>query len=426
MSLSSSPLQRTIDRALAQTPPGRGVWVALSGGLDSALLLTLAADACRRYPRPLRALHVHHGLQAAGDDFERHCRRLCARLGVPLYVERAAVDVSAGRGLEGEARVARYAAFARRVGAGETLWLAQHRDDQAETFLLAALRGAGPRGLGAMPAVRNLEGRCLVRPLLDVSRAALKAESSRLRLCWVEDPSNADTRLDRNFLRHRALPLLAERWPVAGASLARSARLAGEADGLLEEFAAEDLARLSGDPGRLPVAALSRLSPPRRRLLIRHCLGRQGVPSPPAARLATLLEQLEARRDAEVRVSWEGGEARVWRGALYLLAPVASLPAEWRAEWDGRASIPTPLGMLVSELVREDGRPAALVLAPRLGGERLRLEGRGNRDIKRLCQEWALPPWERAGLLVAWHGERVVAVGRPSGWLACAEGWRPD
>ncbi|QTF92356.1 ATP-binding protein, partial [Halomonas sp. BM-2019] len=131
-------LQSAIDRALAQTPPGRCVWVALSGGLDSSLLLALAAEACRRHPRPLHALHVHHGLQAAADGFERHCRRLCSRLGVPLFVERVAVDLTAGQGLEGAARETRYAAFARRVAPGETLWLAQHRDDQAETFLLAA------------------------------------------------------------------------------------------------------------------------------------------------------------------------------------------------------------------------------------------------------------------------------------------------
>ncbi|PSJ22948.1 tRNA lysidine(34) synthetase TilS [Halomonas sp. ND22Bw] len=424
MSLAPSSLQATIDSALAQTPPGCGVWVALSGGLDSALLLTLAAEACRRHPRPLRALHVHHGLQAAGDDFERHCRWLCSRLGVPLFVERAAVDAKAGLGLEGEARAARHAAFARRVGAGETLWLAQHRDDQAETFLLAALRGAGPRGLAAMPAVHDLAGRRRVRPLLDVSRAALEAEARRLNLAWVEDPSNADTALDRNFLRHRALPLLAERWPHAAAGLARSAAHAGEADGLLEEFAAEDLARLGGEPSCLPLDALLARSAPRRRLLIRHCLERRGLPRPPSARLATLLDQLEARRDAEVRVAWVGAEARVWRGRLYLLAPAVPLPAGWRVDWNGRAPLVTPLGPLECGLCRQDGRPATLTLAPRVGGERLRLAGRGRRDLKRLLQEWGLPPWERTGLIVAWHGDDAVAVGRPSGWLACAEGWR--
>ena len=247
-------LQALIDDALAETPPGRCVWVALSGGLDSALLLTLAAEACRRHPRPLRALHVHHGLQAAADDFEVHCRRLCSRLGVPLFVERVAVDLAAGQGLEGVAREARYAAFARRVAPGETLWLAQHRDDQAETFLLAALRGSGVRGLAGMPPVRAWRGRALARPLLAASRVSLEAEAVRRGLSWVEDPSNADEGLDRNLLRHTVLPALTARWPRASAALARSAALAGEAEGLLGELAELDLARLGGDPARLPPA----------------------------------------------------------------------------------------------------------------------------------------------------------------------------
>lgn len=182
-------LQSAIDRALAQTPPGCCVWVALSGGLDSALLLTLAADACRRHPRPLHALHVHHGLQDAADEFERHCRRLASRLGVPLFVERVEVDLAAGKGVEGAARQARYGAFARRVAPGETLWLAQHRDDQAETFLLAALRGSGPRGLAGMPPIRGWQGRALSRPLLGASRAELELEARRQELAWWRTPA---------------------------------------------------------------------------------------------------------------------------------------------------------------------------------------------------------------------------------------------
>ncbi|RTR03420.1 tRNA lysidine(34) synthetase TilS [Halomonas nitroreducens] len=422
-----SSLQALIDDALARTPPGCCVWVALSGGLDSCLLLTLAADACRRHPRPLRALHVHHGLQVAADAFERHCRWLASRLGVPLDVVHVSVDPAAGRGLEGEARAARYAAFARRVREGETLWLAQHRDDQAETFLLAALRGAGPRGLAAMPEARRLEpgrdGARLSRPLLGVSRSTLEVEAGRRGLAWVEDPSNAEEGPDRNFLRHRVLPLLAGRWPRAGEGLARSAALAGEAEGLLEELAAEDLARLGGDPGRLPVADLLALSAPRRRLLVRHCLERLGLPRPPARRLAALLDQLAASRDAAVRVAWPGAEARVWRARLHLMAPPCPLAPAWRADWDGQAPLATPLGRLGVRLVSRAGGPVSLRLTPRRGGERLRLAGRGRRDLKRLLQEWGVPPWERDRLLVAWHGDRVVAVGRPDGWLACAEGW---
>jgi tRNA(Ile)-lysidine synthase len=425
-------LQSSIDRALAETPPGRCVWVALSGGLDSALLLTLAAEACRRHPRPLRALHVHHGLQAAADDFERHCRRLCSHLGVPLFVERVAVDLAAGQGLEGAAREARYAAFARRVAPGETLWLAQHRDDQAETFLLAALRGSGVRGLAGMPPLRAWRGRAVARPLLEVPRASLEAEAARRGLAWVEDPSNADEALDRNFLRGTLLPQLEGRWPHAGAALARSAALAGEADALLGELAELDLARLGGDPACLAAGELGALSPPRQRLLLRHACQRLGLPTPPASRLETLLAQLGARSDAEARVAWPGAEARLWRGVLHLMAPLPALPASWQGAWGGDVPLSTPLGECDVRLWPEAARVGGgLRLSPRRGGERLRLAGRGSRDLKRLLQERAVPPWERQRLLVVWHldrggAETVVALLDPVGerWLAVAAGWR--
>ena len=418
-------LQATIDRALAETPPGRAVWVALSGGLDSSLLLTLAADACRRYPRPLYALHVHHGLQPAADDFECHCRQLCAQLGVPLCVERVSVALDAGRGLEGAAREARYAAFARCVGEGETLWLAQHRDDQAETFLLAGLRGSGVRGLAGMPASRDWQGRDLQRPLLGVSRADLEEAAGQLALDWVEDPSNVDIGLDRNRLRQTLMPLLEARWPQAMASLARSAQLAGEADSLLEELASLDLAALGGVAEQLPITPLVALSAPRQRLLIRHCCQRLGLPTPPAARLATLLEQLASRDDAEVCVAWSGAEARCWRGRLYLLGPAPVLPDGWRVEWDGRQPLDTPLGQLASVLEPEGGEPVTLRVSARQGGERLQQPQRGSRDLKRLLQEAGVPPWRRQRLLVVWCGEQVVAVLDETGRAAvpCAPGW---
>ncbi|WP_300271038.1 tRNA lysidine(34) synthetase TilS [Halomonas sp.] len=419
------PLQSLIDDALAQTPPGRRVWVALSGGLDSCLLLTLAAAAARRHPRPLRALHVHHGLQEAADGFERHCRALCERLGVGLDVERVRVDAASGQGLEGAAREARYAAFARRVGEGETLWLAQHRDDQAETFLLAALRGSGPRGLGAMPPRRLWRGRRLERPLLDRSRAELAAAARCLGVAWVEDPTNAAPDPDRNYLRHAVLPRLGERWPHAAASLARSATLAAEADGLLAELAELDLARLGGDPARLPLAGLAELSPARRRLLVRHACAVLGLPSPPARGLESLLAQQAARPDAVPRVAWPGAEGRRWRGHLYLMAPPPALPSAWACDWDGRTPLATPLGRCAVALGGAAAGEAPLRVVPRRGGERLRLAGRGGRDLRRLLQELAVPPWVRERLVVVWAGEAPVAVLDPLAgrWLLLAEGW---
>lgn len=421
-------MQRLIDDALAETPPGRCVWVALSGGLDSSLLLTLAARAAHRHPRPLYALHVDHGLQAASADFVWHCRRLCDRLGVPLFIERVSVDVTAGRGLEGAAREARYGAFAARLSQEDTLWLAQHRRDQAETWLLAALRGSGVRGLAAMPRARSWAGSRIARPLRDLSRARLEKAAEALGVAWVEDPSNADEMLDRNFLRQRVLPLLESRWPRAEASIAHSATLAGEADDLLAELAELDLAACGGAPGRLALPALKALRAPRRRLLIRYACQRLGLPTPPTARLSALDEQLAARRDAQVQVTWPGAEARCWRESLYLQRPLADLPAGWWVDWDGLAVLETPLGGLAVRLGRRPagapsgGERAHYRVQPRQGGEVLRLAGRGRRDLKRLLQEAGLPPWRRQALLVVWDGDVVAAVLDPlrADVVACA------
>lgn len=418
-------LQALIDSALADTPPGRAVFVAISGGLDSCLLLTLAARACRRDYRPLHALHVNHGLQDAAEQFEAHCRSLCAELGVPLCVEAVDVPLDGGQGLEAAAREARYAAFLRRVGEGETLWLAQHRDDQSETFLLAALRGSGARGLAGMPVHREWQKRRLQRPLLAVSRAKLERQAQHIGLAWVEDPSNVDRRLDRNFLRHAVLPLLETRWPGSGESLARTATLAGEADDLLQELAEQDLARLGGDASRLAVEEIMVLSAPRQRLLIRHGCDRLGLQRPPARRLESLLAQLSARSDAGVRIAWESVEARVWSRQLWLLAPAMELPADWRVEWDGVSPLETPLGLARVGLRGPGHGPWRLEAVSRQGGEQFRLAGRGHRDLKRLLQEARVPPWRRRQLVVIRQENEPLGVLDPqeSRWVILAEGW---
>lgn len=411
-------LQTLIDSALANTPPNRPVWVALSGGLDSCLLLTLAVRSARSHPRAIYALHVNHGLQAAASDFENHCRALCSRLGVPLYVEQVNVE-PAGKGIEAVAREARYAAFACRVKSGETLWLAQHSDDQAETLLLAALRGSGVRGLAGMPVIRQWQGRLLVRPLLGHGRAELEREAERLALRWCEDPSNRDTDLDRNFLRARVMPLLASRWPDAPRALARSAQLAGEADELLDELAALDLDAAGGEPRRVVVSALLSLSEARQRLLVRYACQRLELPTPPARRLAALLSQLDGRDDTRAHVAWPGGEARCWRGALYLQAPQAEPPAGWQTDWDGTPGLVTPLGCIACQLSCGREMQPVLRVTLRQGGEWLRVAGRGRRDVKRLLQEANVPPWQRSRQLLIWHDDALIAVLG----VAIAEGW---
>lgn len=400
-------LERLLNDALVDTPPGRSIWVALSGGLDSSLLLVLAAQLCQRVKRPLRAIHINHGLQAAARAFEAHCQALCQRLNVPLCVANVTVD-SRGQGVEGAARKARYSAFAQHIPSGDTLWLGQHQDDQAETLLLAALRGSGMRGLAGMPYRRQWRGITLLRPWLGVSRNTLADSAETLKLRWCEDPTNRDIALDRNRLRHQVMPVLQARWPGAARSLAQSAAHAGEADQLLAEYATQELATLHVSPGCLDAGALSQCSLPRQRLLVRTLCQQLGLPTPPQKRLESLLRQLNAAHDGQVKVTWQGAQARVWRRQLYLMEPLDVLPP-WCAEWDGTPGLATPLGALQIALATRH----PVTLRWRQGGEVIDLPKRGRRDLKRLLQESALPPWQRERLMVVMAGERCLAVIQP-------------
>lgn len=412
-------LRTLLERALAETPPGRGVWVALSGGMDSSLLLTLAAEVCHAQGRPLKALHVNHGLQDAAAAFEHHCRALCQRLGVELTVARVVVSLQ-GKGVEGAAREARYAAFAEHVPEGGTLWLAQHRTDQAETWFLAALRGSGVRGLAAMPQRRALGDITLMRPWLDAPHRSLVDEAGALKragkLDWCDDPTNADIVFERNYLRHGVFPVLTERWPHAERALATTAEHMQDADALLTAYATEELATLMLASGQLDAEALAIRSRARQRLLVRTFCQQCGLATPPARRLDTLLDQLSAAAGAQVRVAWPGVCARLWRGRLYLLTPASpaedSLAAcaaqrEWRAVRRGNAPLET-----------------LLTATGRRGGEVIRLPGRGRRDLKRLLAESDVPPWERDTVIVLWAGDTCVAVLKaPDTLMYQAEGW---
>lgn len=277
-----------LDAALTACAPGLPVGVAFSGGADSTALLAMAA---RRWPGQVQALHVNHGLQEAADDFERHCRQLCERWKLPLHVQRTHARHAPGDSPEEAARRARYlslAALATEHGL-RTVLLAQHADDQVETLLLALSRGAGLPGLAAMPARFERHGVVFLRPWLDVGGADLRAWLASEGLRAIDDPTNSDTRYTRNRIRHDVVPALAAAFPQYRDTFSRSARHAAQAQALLAEVAAQDLAAMQGEPR---IAHLQALSRARQANMLRHWLATRHGARASTAQLEELLDQV--------------------------------------------------------------------------------------------------------------------------------------
>ena len=419
-------------RLLRNLEPWRNAaqWrIAFSGGLDSTVLLHLLAHLAQHHSLPaLSALHVHHGLQAAADAWPAHCQSVCDALGVPLQVMR--VKVQPGASLERAAREARYAAFMSLTEAGDVLLIGQHRDDQAETLLFRLMRGAGVRGLSAMPAQRPLGQGVLLRPLLDVTRAELEAYARAHQLRWIEDPSNEDRQFSRNYLRHQVLPLLTARWPQAQASMARSAAHLREAQGLLDELAQLDLAQAAtpsefswlGLPS-LELAPLATLSAARQRNALSHWL-----------------EPLTRLPDTDHWSGWEdlcsagSGASPIWRladGELHRSAGrIWWLSGDWlrapavSVEWHDPL---TPLRLPDNGRVMFSGQTPVgpLRIGYRQGGEVMHLAERGHRDLKRLLNERAVPGFVRGRLPLLFDGAQLLAVANLPGLDGpLQDGWK--
>ncbi|MGH8062468.1 MAG: tRNA lysidine(34) synthetase TilS, partial [Pseudoxanthomonas sp.] len=341
------------------------------------------------------------------------CARFCESIDVPLSIAEVNVDRGRGDGLEAAARKARYGAFEAELAAGEVLVTAHHRNDQAETFLLRALRGSGPDGLAAMRPWRKFATGWHWRPLLETPRDDLLAYAQQHGLSWLDDPSNEDTHHDRNFLRQRILPLLRERWPQADAAFARSAVLNADAVELLDQEDALALAMTrSVDPQALSASALLDLAAPRRARVLRRWIEALGFPPLPGEGVAQIeSDLLQARADARARFVWRDVVIERWRDLLHVQRRREPLPIEWSAEWDGSEPLPLPGGDSL-ELEGTGAFPSPCRVSARQGGERILLPGRTHSHaLKNVLQELGVPPWEREALpLVHDRAGALVAV----------------
>ncbi len=396
-------------------PPHARLTLALSGGLDSVVLLHALVALRDQHPFGLRAVHVHHGLSPHADDWAGFCGRLCAAHAVELVVHRVQIARDDPAGIEAAARRARQCIFADLDT--DFLLTAHQQDDQAETLLLQLLRGAGPKGLAAMAEMQTPSGwrAALLRPLLNVARADLLHTAQERGLAWVDDESNRDTRYRRNALRQQVMPLLERHFPGAGGTLARAAALQADAADLLDDLARLD-AREAIAADRLDCAMLARLSTPRARNLLRHFIDRHGLPMPSLRRLDEALHQLrDAQADARVRVPL--GQVELWRyrGGAYLVPvpPPGAGPVRWRGEatiWIPSAGVSVHMAAATGQGLRQAALAAGEVtFGVRAGGERLRLHAGGpRRSLKNLLQEHAIPPWQRERLPLLWCDGRLA------------------
>jgi len=363
-------------------------------------------------------VYVNHGLSQNADAWALHCQKTCADLQVDFLEQKIQAKSAIGESQEEVARKRRYAAFSELLKNDDFLVTAHHQDDQAETLLIQLCRGAGPKGLAAMPAVKAFGQGFQLRPLLDFARKDLEHYANLHELSWIEDESNTDLNFSRNFIRYKVLPVLKERWPTVSQTLTRVSVNCAEAQVLLDWQAERDWQVARGSaPSLLSVARLLSFDPLRQRQLLRYWLSQQGIASPGSLQIHQIQRDLlQARSDKTPLMVWNGTEIRRFRDDLYVLSENRVHDPRRIMAWDLSSPlwIPGFEQALLAERVMGQGLKADLSnvsIRFRQGGEVCRMPGRQCRHrLKNLFQEWQVPYWERDRVPLVYVGEQLVAV----------------
>ncbi len=408
----------SLDQGLTPLTNAARWLVAFSGGPDSTVLLHLLHSWCRAHVEEapaLLAVHVNHGMQAESQSWQAHCEQVCTGWDIPLIVCPVTVDV-AGQGPEAAAREARYGAFEAQLNTGDILFMGHHLDDQVETYFLRLLRGSGLKGLSAMPARRALGEGELIRPLIDTERHLLERYAGEHALNSIDDPSNRDTALDRNYLRHTVLPLLAQRWTGYRQTVARAAEHAASSQLVEDECVPLPATVFSvlGDPG-IEQKELNGVSVDVAMIKLRRWLRCGDYPMPDRVLLTEFLRQLRhSAAGSSPRLECSSFTLQRYQNSIYLLpvftdSPVQTLRIGEVCEIPGLGELSLVSSEASGLLLRDDDR---LELRWRQGGERCRPRGRPySQRLKKLFQEYDVPPWWRERVPLLYLDDQLLAVG---------------
>ncbi len=403
--------------------------IAFSGGCDSSVLLHALAALRQQQSISdnIMAIYVDHGLNEASAAWGHHCRSFSSAINIPFISKKVDATKKRGQSPEATARNARYAAFYEEVRVGDALITAHHADDQAETLMLQMLRGAGPKGLAAMPECTPFGKGDLLRPLLSFTRSELEQYATQHALQWLDDPSNTEDRYDRNYLRQTVMPLLLSRWPALCASLGRVAAHQAEACRLMAGLARDDFSvAKTGDC--LSLKVLLTLDEDRQRNLLRYWIQSKTLCLPSAAIMAQILHAvIAAKGDRSPLLVWGGFELRRYREKLYLDKVLRPHNAAVTLLWDGEDALELPSNLGILRVRQSDGaglnlpslNKARISVRFRQGGERIKPHGQViTHDLKKLFQNKAVPPWLRNRIPLIFAEDELVAV--VGYWLADA------
>ena len=400
------------------------IYIAYSGGLDSHVLLHLCAanDEIRQH---ITAVYIHHGLQTAADAWQCHCQQQAAVLNVYFLAIKVHAQAVTGESPEAAARAARYNAFKALLNSDDLLLVAHHREDQAETLLLQLFRGAGLAGLAAMPKAQTFAQGQIIRPLLDYAKTDLQHYAEQQQLTWVEDPSNASPDFDRNFLRNQVMPLLKTRWPSLDKTVARTAQHCAEASQWQQNWANQQLTKITDQQGCLLISAWREYPDYQRNQLLRQWLHAYAIRPPSQAVLHGIMQQvINAQHDKTPELFLQGFYIKKFQEKLYCLSASYLQPETTSRIWPSeQAQITLANG---SQLIRKEiglgidkqlWQNHQVTIMPRQGGEKIKLPYRnGHHALKKLYQEANRPPWEREIRPLIYIDGRLAAV--PGLWVA--------
>ena len=413
----------TVTKFLTQhlNPNVQRLVIAYSGGVDSHVLLDMAVQVQQLHQRPIKIIHVHHGLSQYANDWANHVEQVAQAYNVDYVIKRVSVNQQQAS-LEDAARQARYQAINQELVIGDVLLLAHHQQDQAETFLLRLMRGSGAKGLAGMAVIASVPFSQLNiqawRPLLTVNKSQILDYAQQRQLKWIEDDSNTDERLNRNYLRHQVIPTLQQRWPQAVERVSAASQRLQEAEQLLQDLAEMDYQQVKDQANSLNIKHLAQLSDARRHNVLRYWLQQLGFNLPEYQQLVKLWSEVcLAKEDAQPMYYWPHVEVRRYRQQLFAMSPLTNFARDEQKWCNKQQALLLATGELLEPqqmlaLIKDEyWQTGQISIRYRQGGEKIRPVGRQHHhDLKKLLQAEGVPTWQRERIPLIYINQQLAIV----------------